>query len=529
MYHHRKEELEKVKSLLEVAVFKVKQSQELGKQFQEENIAKKPETDKKKEEADAMYGQWQELEAEIENKKKEVFDLQMEEEKAASPKRRVHNDKVTEALENARSDLVTLKSIIKSYDWPGLRKMTNPPQVLIKLIEIIWILTADKKDSWEVIQKTMLKKKSSQMLELDILNINDFDVFTAKILYDDLLLLIEKEPLPIIAENLLKWVTAQIQIYNESKLVLGIESESEQKKAEIFDLMQSANVIKKSYYELKAEKDELIKYRNVLDSKCINLHELSQLLVTTTSEWEGIDEWTGQLSVINDDIEFLLADILFASGVLTYFAPFTGYSRDILRKAWTAIYKSRGLKTREPLQMSVAMGNPEILEVWHNNNLLRTDTCIENAFILHHSNKWPILVDPEGVGLALLKRKKRIKLSHPQGFDNVKSEMTEGSDVLIDNIPEMLDSDMVQLLDLPQERTDRIKIEFSDKTKEVHQNFSFTLRTDHYNPIFRDDILASANVINFELKEKELHYLFIVEYCNITGSDINFLLPQKRR
>ena len=121
----------------------------------------------------------------------------------------------------------------------------------------------------------------------------------------------------------------------------------------------------------------------------------------------------------------------------------------------------------------------------------------------------------------MVRREKRIKATNPHAYDEVKKEISQGTEIILDEIPEMLDENIVELLEIPRQRVQSGEIGLRDgKVITVQKGFNIFLRITHRNPIFSDDLCNWANIVNFTLSQKALQDIFAVEYAVSSGDNV---------
>ena len=247
----------------------------------------------------------------------------------------------------------------------------------------------------------MNKKKTEAITTIDLNSISDFSFFEVKLLREDASSSIT-EKLPPTVETLYEWISAVIEVYNETKKALGNTSELEQKKEALFALMEQQNKKKKEYKVMFTEKEKLGKTRQSLEYKVFNLKDLYQNIAIQNGDWKGIDEWKTKREQIMEKQSTLIGDVLYTAGVIKFFGGFSLTSRERLKSEWKKIFTEHSIKINERLRIENLIASPQIINEWHSKGLLKDDTCIENALIINYSNRWPLIIDPEGAAMRWL-------------------------------------------------------------------------------------------------------------------------------
>ena len=413
----------------------------------------------------------------------------------------------------------------------------NPSKAVVNIIEAAWILTLEKRGSWDFMQKAMNKGKSESLTGFDIYGTKDLLMLEAKVAFENAKEEIKEHSvgLNMAAEIIYQWEAAVFRIFDESRKILSTDSVLEAKKDELYDLMMISSKQLKEYERYKAERDAFTKYRNSLESKSSLLHELGKLLTTESENWKGVSEWRTALEEVKKKQEILFSDSLFAASVLTYFGPFSYFSRKQLRAKLIQSFKELELPTQENPKISEILGDQKKLSEWHERNLLRDETSIENAFILESSKQWALIIDPEGAASKWIGQKNTIRDSNRYYKDDLIKAMTKESNVALHITTEQIDEDILTLVSLNKERTDIVQLTLpSEKAKiallpesrksdikpiDVNPRFGFILYTEHSNPVFDDNLLNSMNIVNFRLSPLGLQDQFVIEYGIYLGEN----------
>lgn len=92
----------------------------------------------------------------------------------------------------------------------------------------------------------------------------------------------------------------------------------------------------------------------------------------------------------------MTGDILLSSGVIAYLGAFTASYRDDVIKQWTSLLQSKGIPCSEGFTLRDTLGSPVTIRSWIINRLPNDSFSIENAIMLTKSNRWPLMIDPQG-------------------------------------------------------------------------------------------------------------------------------------
>jgi dynein heavy chain len=120
------------------------------------------------------------------------------------------------------------------------------------------------------------------------------------------------------------------------------------------------------------------------------------------------------------------------------------------------------------------------------------------------STKWPLLIDPQGQGVAWIKKRDeanrlRVTSLGDKRFRNaLEDSMAFGEPLLLENVEEELDPILDPVLDKAIQKSGRgFKVVLADKECEYAETFRFYMTTKLGNPHFTPELCAQVAVINF--------------------------------
>jgi dynein heavy chain, axonemal len=91
----------------------------------------------------------------------------------------------------------------------------------------------------------------------------------------------------------------------------------------------------------------------------------------------------------------LTGDVLIASGVIAYLGVFTHSYREQCIKTWNEMLHKFGINSSEEFSLQAVLGNPVQIRQWQIYKLPADDFSVDNAIILDHSDRWPLMIDPQ--------------------------------------------------------------------------------------------------------------------------------------
>lgn len=134
---------------------------------------------------------------------------------------------------------------------------------------------------------------------------------------------------------------------------------------------------------------------------------------------------------------------------------------------------------------------------------------IESSIIVQHSQRWPLIIDPQLVAnnwIKLLEKKNRlcvIRLNEPDSYRILENSIQFGLPVLLEKLKEDFDPSMESVLQkqlFKQDGTECVKLK--DSIVEYSENFRLYITTELDNPNYSPDIAMVVNLVNFTMTKE---------------------------
>lgn len=159
-----------------------------------------------------------------------------------------------------------------------------------------------------------------------------------------------------------------------------------------------------------------------------------------------------------------------------------------------------------------------------NQGLPADQTSYENAAILIHCLRWPLMVDPQGQGLRWLKNLSADKLVtlryNSKGYlERVEAAVRRGDTLLLECVEENIDSILEPIINRNLIRKGKI-VKFGDKEIDYNPNFRLIMQTRLANPHFRPEIQAQTTLINFSTTRDGLEAQLLAEIVAAERPDL---------
>ena len=83
-------------------------------------------------------------------------------------------------------------------------------------------------------------------------------------------------------------------------------------------------------------------------------------------------------------------------GIVAYLGAFTQHYRLNAMTEWKLLLHQYHIPCSETFSLQSSLGDPVAIRHWTLNALPNDSFSIENAIMLNQSNRWPLMIDPQG-------------------------------------------------------------------------------------------------------------------------------------
>ncbi|KAL6081787.1 hypothetical protein STEG23_030108, partial [Scotinomys teguina] len=305
----------------------------------------------------------------------------------------------------------------------------------------------------------------------------------------------------------------------------------------------------------------------------LKVHSESQcfspsLLVHTTSislksilhtESEKI-RWGQSIKSFETQEKTLCGDVLLTAAFVSYIGSFTRrYRQELVDCKWVPFLQQKGasmgrvlspsmhltsttwkaekdqreviskvsIPITEGLDLIAMLTDDATIATWNNEGLPNDRMSTENAAILTHCERWPLMIDPQQQGIKWLKNKygPDLKVAHlgQKGFLNaIETALAFGDVILIESLKETVDPVLDPLLGRNTIKKGKY-IKIGDKECEFNKNFRLILHTKLANPHYKPELQAQTTLLNFTVTEDGLEAQLLAEVVSIERPDLEKL------
>jgi dynein heavy chain len=437
--------------------------------------------------------------------------------------------KAIPALESA---VKALKTISKN-DIVEVRGMKTPPKAVVLVMEAICLMMSVKPmrvkdpnggnkkvdDYWAAAKKDLLMDVGKFIPSLMTY---DKDNITPEIVEKVTPFTQNPEFQPeivkkgsVAAAGLCKWVHAMIVYDSVAKVVAPKKAqlrEAESTLAVAKAALQEKQDMLKKIVDKLAELDEglqkaLKKKQDLQD----NVDQCAARLVRADQLIGGLGgeqvRWTEMVGKLGDVYNNVTGDIVLASGVIAYLGVFTaGYRADALA-GWSKLLLSKDINCTANFRLTDTLGEPVKIADWTINKLPNDAFSVDNGIMLFKSNRWPLMIDPQGQANKWVKNMESenslvtIKQSQSSFARSVENCLAFGQPCLIENAPEAIDPLLENVL---LKRVIGGAIKLGDATVEYNSGFRLYITTSLRNPHYPPETCVKVNLLNFMATQEGL-------------------------
>ncbi|XP_032944295.1 dynein axonemal heavy chain 11 isoform X2 [Rhinolophus ferrumequinum] len=239
--------------------------------------------------------------------------------------------------------------------------------------------------------------------------------------------------------------------------------------------------------------------------------------------------WGQSIKSFEAQEKTLCGDVLLAAAFVSYVGSFTTqYRQELIDCKWVPFLQQKvSIPITEGLDLIAMLTDDATIAAWNNEGLPSDKMSTENATILTHCARWPLMIDPQQQGMKWIKNKygTDLKVTHlgQKGFLNViETALAFGDVILIENLEETVDPVLDPLLGRNTIKKGKY-IRIGDKECEFNKNFRLILHTKLANPHYKPELQAQTTLLNFTVTEDGLEAQLLAEVVSIERPDLEKL------
>ncbi|KAJ2157684.1 dynein heavy chain [Coemansia sp. RSA 552] len=481
----------------------------------------------KTQQADAKLQQMVQDQQEAEQKQAASVELagELEVKNAALEDRRRVVMADLERAEPAVAEAQRAVTNIKKQQLTELRAMANPPAAVKLAMESVCTLLGHRQTDWKSLQSIIRRDD----FIASIVNFDTDRQMTRTLRAHMRRQYLERPEFNFETINraskacgpLAKWVVAQVEFAEILERVGPLRSEVRQLERDAEETTVRAATLAQMIRELEAKiggyKDEyalLIAETERLKAEMARVEakvERSMRLLESLSS-ERV-RWEAGSSAFDAQMATLVGDVLLAGALLAYGGLYDQQYRDILGQRWAQQAARSGISVRADMRLSEYLSTPEERLAWQGLGLPDDALAMENAAMLEHFNRYPLVIDPAGAATEFLQqhteRTLGRKLTVTSFLDDaflkqLESALRFGNPILIQDV-EHLDPILNPVLNRELRRTGgRVLIRLGSQDIDFSPAFRLYLSTRDPAALFAPDLSSRVTFVNFTVTRASL-------------------------
>lgn len=134
----------------------------------------------------------------------------------------------------------------------------------------------------------------------------------------------------------------------------------------------------------------------------------------------------------------IVGDTVLSTAAVTYLGAFTSSYRQNLMIRWMGFCGNADVPYSEDFELTNFLSESVEVQMWLNNDLPHGKTSIENACIIKHCNRWPLIIDPQEQASKWIMTNERenmlkvVKATDPYYIKTLEEAIPLGNPVLIE-------------------------------------------------------------------------------------------------
>lgn len=320
-------------------------------------------------------------------------------------------------------------------------------------------------------------------------------------------------------EGLCKWVRAMDKYDDVAKVVAPKQAALKEAEGELKAAMDSLEKKRASLRQVQAKlqklqdtletnKQKKADLENQVDLCQKKLERASQLIGGLGGEKQ---RWQLAAKSLEEKYNNLTGDILISSGIVAYLGAFTSSFRIEESTQWIQAVRDMHIRCSDDYSLTTTLGDPVKIRAWNIAGLPTDSFSVENGIIISNSNRWPLMIDPQGQANKWIKNMEKqnnlhtVKLSDRDFVRNLENCIQFGTPVLLEGIQEELDPLLEPLL-LKHvfKQAGALCIKLGDSTIEYSSDFKFYITTGLRNPHYLPETSVKVTLLNFMITPEGL-------------------------
>ena len=412
-------------------------------------------------------------------------------------------------------------SHITTKEISDMRVLNNPPEAIKLTLTAVVMLIENKSviPSWKEIQTAMKGKDFTDNIRS--LDVDEVSEGARRALNKEIApkMNIDKIRSAYAAAGFMAdWVLAQLRYAEIIKRVDPLRAEIKHLQKDLDELVNEQTVLvvnleqieqnieefKQQFSSLTGEIQRLKTEMSGINTKVDTSARLLGNLGAEKERWSESERGYSQL------LDCLVGDVLLSSGFLAYCGFFDQLYRGLLMRSWQQMLRDDGLKFRVELAVTEYLSTPAERVLWAAHRLPADELCSQNAVILKHHSRYPLVIDPSGQAVEFLFSLHRDRRAEKTTFEDsaflktLEKCLRFGLPLLVENVVRV-EPLLNSLLNKEVMRQGgRALVRVGDQEIDFNPNFALFLLARDPNCRFPPDICSRVTFVNFTVTPASL-------------------------
>lgn len=283
------------------------------------------------------------------------------------------------------------------------------------------------------------------------------------------------------------------------------------------DLKQSMISLKRRQNELVEIEAKLQQLKDTIGEKQNELRDIQERFDLTnirlnragriTSSLEDEEfRWKTSLTDLENELNAIYGNMLIVSGYITYLGSFPFKYRSDIVKTWIDKCKSVNIICNDDFSLINCLGDHFEMQNWIINGLPNDTVSLENAIIVTHANRWPIIYDPQEQAnnwIRNLEKDKDLaisKINNPKLMNVMEKSMRNGNVLLLEDVGDNLEAFLMSISSQSfYSQGDKTYLRIGIRDYEYNENFKLYITTKIKNLDLSPEISSQTILVNFEI------------------------------
>ncbi|EDV27935.1 uncharacterized protein TRIADDRAFT_52992 [Trichoplax adhaerens] len=313
-------------------------------------------------------------------------------------------------------------------------------------------------------------------------------------------------------EGLCRWVRAMEAYDSVAKLVAPKKVKLTEAELVLAKQQEKLNAKREQLKEVTDKLQELYNQLDAMQQKKADLEaniELCSLKLIRAEKLIGglggeKDRWNEAADALTQRYNNITGDVLLSAGIIAYLGAFTIDFRSSCVDKWKELCQLKAIPCSDNYSITDTMGDPVKLRSWQMDGLPIDTFSNENAIIVTHGRRWPLMIDPQNQANKWIKNMEKpnqlavIRLTDQNYLRHLENHIQLGLPILLEDVGEELDPILETVLlkqTFRQGGVDYIKL--GETIIEYSKDFRLYITTRLRNPHYLPEVTVKVTLLNF--------------------------------